>query len=222
MAVSYSLENSVAHINFDDGQKNVINHDVLDQLEEAWISAQSEAKAIVISGRPGSFCAGYDLSVMMGEDSAAAVELGARGGKLAHQIFGSDIPVVGCSMGHAFTIGALWLACCDVRIGEEGNFKYGMTEVALNVGFSPWLLVPLREAIHPRYFNSVVMHSRVFQPPEAREAGFIDELLPSGAGLERAKAVAAQLSELPSKAYIATKTLLRSEGLAIMAKDLGL
>ena len=91
MAVSYSLENSVAHINFDDGQKNVINHDVLDQLEEAWISAQSEAKAIVISGRPGSFCAGYDLSVMMGEDSAAAVELGARGGKLAHQIFGSDI-----------------------------------------------------------------------------------------------------------------------------------
>ena len=84
MAVSYSLENSVAYINFDGGQKNVINHDVLDQLEEAWIRAQSEAKAIVISGRPGSFCAGYDLSVMMGEDSAAAVELGARGGKLAH------------------------------------------------------------------------------------------------------------------------------------------
>ena len=84
MAVSYLLENSVAHIAFDDGQKNVINQDVLDQLEEAWISAQSEAKAIVISGRPGSLCAGYDLSVMMGEDSAAAVELGARGGKLAH------------------------------------------------------------------------------------------------------------------------------------------
>ena len=222
MTVSYNLDNGIAHIVFDDGQKNVVNHDVLDQLESAWETAQSEAKAIVLSGRPGSFCAGYDLSVMMGGDPAAAVELGARGGKLAHKIFGSDKPVVGCSMGHAFTIGALWLACCDVRIGEEGNFKYGMTEVALNVGFSPWLLVPLREAIHPRYFNSVVMHSRVFQPPEARDAGFIDELMPSGSGLERAKEVAAQLSELPSQAYIATKALLRSEGLAIMAKDLGL
>ena len=222
MTVSYSLEDGIGHISFDDGQKNVINHEVLDQLEAAWESAQSEAKAIIISGRPGSFCAGYDLSVMTGEDPAAAVELGARGGKLAYKIFGSDKPVVGCSMGHAFTIGALWLACCDVRIGEEGNFKYGMTEVALNVGFSPWLLVPLREVIHPRHFNSVVMHSRVFQPTEARDAGFIDELLPLDSGLERAREVAAQLSELPSQAYIATKTLLRSEGLAIMAKDLGL
>jgi len=222
MTVSYNFVNGIAHIAFDDGQKNVVNHDVLDQLEGAWETAQSEAKVIIISGRPGSFCAGYDLSVMMGEDPSAAIELGARGGKLAYKIFGSDKPVVGCSMGHAFTIGALWLACCDVRIGEEGNFKYGMTEVALNVGFSPWLLVPLREAIHPRYFNSVVMHSRVFQPSEARDAGFIDELLPEGSGLERAKQVAAELSELPSQAYTATKTLLRSEGLAIMAKDLEL
>ena len=222
MTVSYNLDKGIAHIAFDDGQKNVINHDVLDQLEGAWETAQSEAKVIIISGRPGSFCAGYDLSVMMGEDPSAAIELGARGGKLAYKIFGSDKPVVGCSMGHAFTIGALWLACCDVRIGEEGNFKYGMTEVALNVGFSPWLLVPLREAIHPRYFNSVVMHSRVFQPSEARDAGFIDELLPEGSGLERAKQVAAELSELPSQAYTATKILLRSEGLAIMAKDLEL
>ena len=222
MTVSYNLDKGIAHIAFDDGQKNVVNHDVLDQLEGAWETAQSEAKVIIISGRPGSFCAGYDLSVMMGEDPSAAIELGARGGKLAYKIFGSDKPVVGCSMGHAFTIGALWLACCDVRIGEEGNFKYGMTEVALNVGFSPWLLVPLREAIHPRYFNSVVMHSRVFQPSEARDAGFIDELLPKGSGLERAKQLAAELSELPSQAYTATKTLLRSEGLAIMAKDLEL
>ena len=222
MTVSYNLDKGIAHIAFDDGQKNVVNHDVLDQLEGAWDTAQSEAKVIIISGRPGSFCAGYDLSVMMGEDPSAAIELGARGGKLAYKIFGSDKPVVGCSMGHAFTIGALWLACCDVRIGEEGNFKYGMTEVALNVGFSPWLLVPLREAIHPRYFNSVVMHSRVFQPSEARDAGFIDELLPEGSGLERAKQVAAELSELPSQAYTSTKTLLRSEGLAIMAKDLEL
>ena len=87
MTVSYNLDNGIAHIVFDDGKKNVVNHDVLDQLEGAWETAQSEAKAIVLSGRPGSFCAGYDLSVMMGEDSAAAVELGARGGKLAHKIF---------------------------------------------------------------------------------------------------------------------------------------
>ena len=71
-----------------------------------------------------------------GDDPDASAKLGKRGGQLAKRIFASPIPVVGLSQGHAFTIGAVWLACCDVRIGERGDYKYGMTEVKLGVPFS--------------------------------------------------------------------------------------
>lgn len=221
MAVTLRMEGDVGIIRLDDGDKNVINHAVLDELEAAWAQAEAEAKAIVLCGREGSFCAGYDLSVMTGEDDRAAAELGRRGGVFAHKLFGSARPLVGVSTGHAFTIGALWLACCDVRIGEAGRFKYGMTEVALNVGFSPWPLVPLQERLEPRHLIPAVLHARIYPPEEALEAGFIDQLVPSGTGLEQALETAAGLAQLPGRAYAASKQVLRREGLAIMAEDLG-
>lgn len=211
----------LAIISLDDGAKNVINHQVLDELEAAWLEAQS-ASAIVFSGRPGSFCAGYDVSVMTGGDASAASELGRRGGRLALELYACDKPVVAVSTGHAFTIGAVWLACCDVRIGEQGRFKYGMTEVALGVGFSPWPLVPLRERLATQHQLPALAHSRVYDPEGALAAGFIDELVAADQGMARALEVAAQLAQLPAKAYAVTKQQLRHDGVQIMAADLGL
>ena len=56
----------------------------------------------------------------------------------------------------------------------------------------------------------------------ALEAGFIDRLVPAGEGMAAAMTAAAELAGLPRKAYSATKSLLRAESLAVMAKDLGL
>ena len=66
MTISLEFEEGVAVISIDDGNKNVINHSLLDDLELAWEKAQTEAKAILLKGRQGSFCAGYDIAVMTG------------------------------------------------------------------------------------------------------------------------------------------------------------
>ena len=39
MTVSYEQVGAVGHINIDDGAKNVINHEVLDELEACWQEA---------------------------------------------------------------------------------------------------------------------------------------------------------------------------------------
>ena len=223
MTVSISVDNAVAAITIDDGGKNVINHAVLDELEAAWERAQADdVQAFLLSGRPGSFCAGYDISVMTGNDPNASKELGRRGGKLAYQLFARAKPLVGLSAGHAFTIGALWLACCDIRIGEQGRFKYGMTEVALNVPFSDWPLEPLKARLDSRHLIPAILHSRVYSPEEALNAGFIDELVPTGEGLSAAMAAAMELAQLPQPAYGKSKQTLRKDALAVMAADLGL
>ena len=222
MSVSLTIEEDVALITIDDGNKNVINHALLDELEAAWEDAENDAKAVVLNGRSGSFCAGYDISVMTGDDPNASRELGRRGGTLAYRLFGSSKPLVGCAPGHAFTIGALWLACCDIRIGEEGRFKYGMTEVALNVPFSEWPLEPLKARLDSRQLIPAILHSKVYSPQEALQAGFIDQLVPAGQGLDSAMAQAAELAMLPQEAYARTKRVLRNDALAVMAKDLGI
>ncbi len=222
MTVSIDLQNDVTVIGIDDGKKNVINHDVLDQLEAAFDKAEADgAKAILFKGREGSFCAGYDISVMTGGDPEASARLGKRGGLLAKRIFASPIPVVGLSQGHGFTIGAVWLACCDVAIGEQGPFKYGMTEVALDVPLSAWALEPLRAKLSRSHQVPALLHSTIYPPDGALEAGFIDKLVPSGEGFQEGMATAVALAELPGHAYKATKLAMRKPILDVMTAQLG-
>jgi len=222
MIVTLEKHNDVGVILIDDGNKNVINHQVLDELEPTFAEAERDTKAIVISGRPGSFCAGYDISVMTGDDPGAASELGLRGGKFAHQLYSSKNPLLAVSTGHAFTIGAIWLACCDIRIGEKGNYKYCMSEVKLGVPFGAWPLQPLKARLSPAHQIEALLHSKPYPPEEAVAAGYIDQLTEPGAGLAVAIDKAKVLARLPQSAYAKSKLQLREEALSVMAADLGL
>ena len=182
---------------------------------------RSNAKVLILQGREGSFCAGYDLSVMVGDDPKAASRLGQRGGNIARRIYGSRKPVVGLSQGHAFTIGAIWLASCDLAVAEDGPYKYGMVEVALNVPLTGWALAPVQAKLHPAYHTKALMHAHVFNPSDAQEAGFIDQLASSGEGLNSAFNAAENLAQLPTEAYYQTKLALRQQTLSAMDKHLG-
>ena len=120
---------------------------------------------------------------MVGDDPKAASRLGQRGGNIARRIYGSRKPVVGLSQGHAFTIGAIWLASCDLAVAEDGPYKYGMVEVALNVPLTGWALAPVQAKLHPAYHTKALMHAHVFNPSDAQEAGFIDQLASSARAL---------------------------------------
>lgn len=115
----------------------------------------------------------------------------------------------------------MWLACYDVCIGEEGPYKYGMTEVALNVPLTGWALEPLRAKLKIQHQTPALMHSTIYSPEGALEAGFIDRLVPAGEGFQVAMAAVATLAELPSHAYQATKLAMRHSVLDVMTAQLG-
>ena len=217
MTVSLDLRDTIAVIEIDDGNKNVINHEVLDELEVAWTEAEETSRAILLKGREGCFCAGYDIQVMTGGDRDASARLGSRGARLATRIYGCPKPVVGLAEGHAFTIGLVWLSGCDVRIAEEGPFKMAMTEVALGVPLSGWALDSVRARLNPAHEVAALLHSRRHSPDEALQAGFVDQVVPAGQGLETALAEASRLAELPSEAYEQTKLALRKSVLDVMS-----
>ena len=43
MAVTLEMRDNVAVVQIDDGKRNVINHDLLDELEELWTEAEESA-----------------------------------------------------------------------------------------------------------------------------------------------------------------------------------
>lgn len=220
MDIGLDLRDDVALITLDDGKKNAITPDALADLNVAFDKAEADAKAVVLAGRPGSFCAGFDLATMTGGDVKAIMALGGGGGRFALRLWSFPKPLVAACTGHAFTIGAIWLCASDTRIGERGPFKIGMTETKMGMGLGPWALEPLKARLSNRHWVPTIVQSRVWDPDGAVEAGFLDEVVEAGQGVERACARAAELAQLPAKAYGSNKLCTRQDSIAIMEADL--
>ena len=222
MEVTLDITDGVGRIRLDDGKKNAIGLQTLADIDEALDEAEAKAGAIVLAGRPGSFCAGFDLATMTGSDFGAIRALGLGGGRLALRLYRQPKPLVAACTGHAFTIGALWLLASDTRIGEEGSFKLAMTETKMGMVLGPWALELLRARIAPTHFVPVVAQSKVYDPAGAVAAGFLDEVVPAGEAEDKALAIAGELAKLPAKAYAGNKLESRAGAFEVMEKDLAL
>lgn len=219
MKIAVEHQDGVALITLDDGKKNAINLAALEDLANALDEAES-ADAIVIAGRPGSFCAGFDIETMRSDDVNTQRALGLGGGRLALRLFAHPKPVVAACTGHAFTVGAFWLLACDTRIGERGEFKFAMTETAMGMVMPAWGNALLELRIAPTHFVQVVTQSKIYDPEGAVTAGFLDELVPAGTSIDTAMDTAAKLAQLPSRAYEGNKLAVRKPAIAAMQADL--
>ena len=222
MEVTLDITDDVGLIRFDDGKKNAFTLDGIKNLTGAFDEAEANAKAIVPIGRPGSFCAGFDLATMMGDDKEAVRELGQGGGRLALRMYQCGLPLVAACTGHAFTIGCLWLLVSDTRIGEDGRFKFSMIETQVGMPLTPWAFTLLEAKLSKRHYTAAVTQSKVYDPKGAVDAGFLDDVVGEGEATAKALEVAAGLAQLPAHAYAANKLTTRQAGIEVMKRDLGL
>lgn len=220
MDVTTEIHGDVAVITMDDGKKNAIDPNAIADLNAALDEAESAAKAVVLAGRPGSFCAGFDLSIMTSGDADAIRTVATGGGEFAVRLWSFPKPLVAACTGHAFTIGAIWLCACDTRIGARGPFKIGMTETKMGMTLTPWALEPLSHRLSKQYWIPSIVQARVYDPDGALEAGFIDEVVADGEATERALAVATELAELPGAAYATNKLMSRKASISIARADI--
>ena len=222
MQVQVEDRDGVALIQFDDGKKNAITPQAAAQILAGLEEAEANADAIVIAGRPGAFCAGFELATMTSGDAQAIGELGQAGAKILYKLYSTGKPLVAACTGHAFTIGALWLLACDTRVGEQGAYKFSMTETIMGMVVPDWAMEPLKARLSPTRFLPVVTQSVTLDPAGAVDAGFLDRLVPEGEAVDAAVELAAELGKLPGKAYAGNKLVPRQQPLQIMAASLGL
>ncbi len=206
--LSYELRDGVALLKMDDGKANALSYEMLAAIDGALDRAEKEAKAIVLVGREGKFCAGFDLKTMM-SGMEAATKLVAEGAKMYLRLYAYPMPVVAACTGHALAGGALLLLSSDTRIGAEGSFKIGLNEVAISMPLPVLAQELARDRLGKRHLTEATIQAKVYTPDGAAEAGYLDQLAAAEEVEAVAFAEAKRLADLPNVAYAKTKSKLR-------------
>lgn len=211
---TYELDGRIATITMDDGKVNALSIGMLRAVHDAFDCAERDRAVVVLTGREGYFSAGFDLKVFAsgGDDVLRMLTLGAT---LAERILSFATPVVTACSGHAIAAGAFLPLSADARIGVDGPFQIGLSEVKIGLTV-PWFAIEIaRQRLHPAHFDRTVVNATLYRPADALAAGFLDAVVPAGelrsASLEAAEA----LAELDPAAHAATK--LRARGGALTA-----
>jgi enoyl-CoA hydratase len=211
--VSYEARGPIALVRMDDGKANAMSSPLISGIAAALDRATSEAKAVVLMGRPGRFSAGFDLKVMMSSPEAARA-LVTAGGDLLMRLYEHPQPLVVACTGHAIAGGVLLAATGDRRLGAAGDFKLGLNEVANGMPVPILAHELARDRLDPRALVEAVLHARLWDPEGAREVGWLDRVVPPEE-LERCAIEEAEaLAKLPQPAYALTKRSLRRATIA--------
>ena len=204
----YRFDEGLAHLVMDDGKVNALGRASLTSLDEHLDRAEKDgATAIVISGREGVFCAGFNLAEI--RDPAGATALRGQLIDLVLRLFEFDRPVVIACSGHALAAGAALLLAGDRRVGLAGAYKLGFNEVSVGVTISKATVELARYRMPMPWFESIITGS-TFPPHQAVAAGLLDELAEDHETLlSESTRIARELGGIAPTAFGAMKLVAR-------------
>jgi enoyl-CoA hydratase len=191
----------------DDGKANALSFEAVAALRAALAEAASTGRALVVAGREGTFCAGFDLGVINGGDRAAVAALVREGVGLFREIFEAPIPVVAAATGHALAAGALLLLAADHRVGVRAEAKIGLTEVRLGMALPGFALAMASHRLAPVHLTAATLFARVLGPGDAVHVGYLDDV--SDDPISKAVEAASEFASLSPEAFRTTKQQLR-------------
>ena len=208
--VQYAQEEQVAVITMDDGKANALSPTMIDALSAALDRAEKESSAVVLTGRPGRFCAGFDLKIMMsGPDKAMAMIV--AGGELFLRLYAFPKPVVMAVTGHALAGGILLAATGDTRIGTLGLYKLGLNEVQNGMPVPVLAHELARDRLSHLELVAATVQAKMYSPETAVDAGWLDRAVEAELLAADAMGEAKRLAALPGHAFAVSKKSVRRQ-----------
>jgi enoyl-CoA hydratase len=184
--------------------RNAVDPETAILLREAFLAFDAdEAQSVaILTGRGGTFCAGYDLKVAASRDGASLHDPAGPGpmGPTRHLL---SKPVIAAVEGYAVAGGlelALW---CDMRVASE-SARFGVFCRRWGVPLIDGGTVRLPRLIGHSRALDMILTGREVGAREAFDWGLANRLVPDGRALAEAKALAEVLARFP-------QTCLRSD-----------
>jgi len=196
----------------DDGKVNCMSLTMLAEMNRALDQAERDEVTVVITGRQGLFCGGFDLATFK-EGGEPLYRMLKGGAELVARVMAFPTPVVTACSGHAVAMGVFLAISGDARIGASGPFKIVCNEVAIGLTLPRFAIEIVRHRLTPAHFNRALINAEAYSPEQAVEAGFLDRVVPPVELMAQATQVAQALAGLHPRAHEESKLLVRERAL---------
>ena len=190
-------------------KKNALTQPMYEAMTRALreVEASEAIRCVVLTGGPGAFCAGSDIS-----DFQKRAEGGLKPVTVdfLHALVRNPKPLLAAVDGLAIGIGTTMLLHCDYVVATSAaTFATPFTKLGLIPEAASSLLGPMRMG-HARAFALLVM-GRAMSAQEAMAAGLINAVVDADA-LEKAVLQAArEVASLPAGAVALARKLMRGD-----------
>lgn len=220
------VENGVATLTLNrPGAANSIDAALARALRDAVadLDRRPDVRALMIEGAGRMFCAGGDLASFAREGDGAAAYVQALVADLHAalvQLAAFHAPVIAAVHGAVAGAGLGLMLAADLAIADAGSrFVMAYTRSGLTPdGGTSWALprvVGLRKAVELTLMNPTLTAR------QALDLGLLAEVVASGELATRARAVARELADGPTAAFVAARRLLHEAGDRSYADHLG-
>jgi Delta3-Delta2-enoyl-CoA isomerase len=200
---------------------NALSPELIAAILRAVQTAPREAKrALVLSGSPGMFSAGLDVPALLKLDRPAMECVWHDFYALMNALASSPIPIAVAITGHAPAGGTVLALFCDWRVGAEGDFKIGLSEVQVGLPLPPVILSALRRLVGARQAERLAVTGLLVSPGNAAMLGLVDEVVPAAQVVDRALEWCQDLLALPKAAMDLTRGQARADLVGEFARDI--
>uniref|UniRef100_A0A0K0EFI9 Trifunctional enzyme subunit alpha, mitochondrial n=2 Tax=Strongyloides stercoralis TaxID=6248 RepID=A0A0K0EFI9_STRER len=194
-AVSYTVKDDIAVVKMDlpNSKQNVLNESLTEGFNKVFdeIEKNDLIKGIVLmSGKPESFVAGADVTMLEKAGSSSAVERLSREGQAQFaRLEGSKKPIVAAIMGPCMGGGLELALACHYRIAvNNGSTALALPEVMLGLMPGAGGTQRLPRLISVTNALDMMLTGKNIKPAKAKKIGLVDLVVqPLGVGLESAE-----------------------------------
>jgi len=215
MPISTRTIDGVIVVEMDDGKVNALTIGAIDDLRGALASARESSSPVVIAGRPGRFCAGYDLETIQSGDQGRIAELLSAGRVLFREMLTAPVAVVAACTGHALAAGALLLLGADLRFAQAGAFRIGLNEVRIGMALPEFGVAVASHRLSTPSLTRAVVLGEIVDPVGAQAFGFVDHVVDDDV-IDVATDAAREIAALPAAAIALTKQRRNAALLAVL------
>src|ERR1700723_902457 len=191
-------------------KRNAISYELIEDLIRALDEVNnSSARVLIMTGAGKAFCSGMDLEnlkSLIGRTTEQNIEDSQTMARLFRSLYEFPKITIAAVNGAAIAGGTGLALLCDFTLAVP-EAKFGYTEV--RIGFVPAIVATfLLRQVGEKQARDLLLTGRLFGADEAVRMGLINEIVPPGSLITRARELAALLMENSPSSLRATKQLL--------------
>jgi methylglutaconyl-CoA hydratase len=193
-------------------KRNALSFQLLDEFVAALDEIErSDAQVIILTGAGKAFCAGMDLEelkTLTGKSHAENVEDSRKMARIFRWLYDFPRPTIAAVNGAAIAGGTGLATMCDFTLAVP-EAKFGYTEV--RIGFLPAIVSSILVwQVGHKIARDLLLTGRLFDAAEAHSLGLVNAIVAPERLLDRARELAAQLTDNSPTSLRLTKKLINS------------